>query len=433
MGKPEISRGNRTFENYYINGRFVKNRIIAKAIEDAYKGFLMQHKFPFVSLHIQMEGNDLDVNVHPSKMEVRFARGPEVYDAIYEVIHKALTQREMIQNVPFGREESVKKHQPTVKPGDVPEPFETRRRAEALEYSARTENTVARVSEHPIPARGTITMAEQAVREQQIYQTKDPFTKAEEQLFKETLNDKKDRTCSTRQPESIEKTIKENTVKESAESDYNPVSRPQQLELFEEKLLAPESRSRHKLIGQIFDTYWLVQFEDKFFIIDQHAAHEKVYYERFVKRFREQTVESQYLSPPLIVSLNLQEESLLKANRKYFQDFGFEIEPFGGKEYCINAVPANLYGLEEEELFLEMLDNLASEKDKDPLGIFASRLATMACKAAVKGNHQMSNQEADALIDELLTLDNPYHCPHGRPTIISMTKTELEKKFKRIV
>ena len=433
VGKPEISRGNRTFENYYINGRFVKNRIIAKAIEDAYKGFLMQHKFPFVSLHIQMEGNDLDVNVHPSKMEVRFARGPEVYDAIYEVIHKALTQREMIQNVPFGREESVKKHQPTVKPGDVPEPFETRRRAEALEYSARTENTVARVSEHPIPARGTITMAEQAVREQQIYQTKDPFTKAEEQLFKETLNDKKDRTCSTRQPESIEKTIKENTVEESAESDYNPVSRPQQLELFEEKLLAPESRSRHKLIGQIFDTYWLVQFEDKFFIIDQHAAHEKVYYERFVKRFREQTVESQYLSPPLIVSLNLQEESLLKANRKYFQDFGFEIEPFGGKEYCINAVPATLYGLEEEELFLEMLDNLASEKDKDPLGIFASRLATMACKAAVKGNHQMSNQEADALIDELLTLDNPYHCPHGRPTIISMTKTELEKKFKRIV
>ena len=433
VGKPEISRGNRTFENYYINGRFVKNRIIAKAIEDAYKGFLMQHKFPFVSLHIQMEGNDLDVNVHPSKMEVRFARGPEVYDAIYEVIHKALTQREMIQNVPFGREESVKKHQPTVKPGDVPEPFETRRRAEALEYSARTENTVARVSEHPIPARGTITMAEQAVREQQIYQTKDPFTKAEEQLFKETLNDKKDRTCSTRQPESIEKTIKENTVEESAESDYNPVSRPQQLELFEDKLLAPESRSRHKLIGQIFDTYWLVQFEDKFFIIDQHAAHEKVYYERFVKRFREQTVESQYLSPPLIVSLNLQEESLLKANRKYFQDFGFEIEPFGGKEYCINAVPANLYGLEEEELFLEMLDNLASEKDKDPLGIFASRLATMACKAAVKGNHQMSNQEADALIDELLTLDNPYHCPHGRPTIISMTKTELEKKFKRIV
>ena len=445
VGKPEISRGNRTFENYYINGRFVKNRIIAKGIEDAYKGFLMQHKFPFVSLHIQMEGNDLDVNVHPSKMEVRFARGTEVYDAVYETVHKALTTREMIQTVPFGKEEPVKKLSSVVKPGDVPEPFEMKRRAEMPEYRTQVANTVNRTSNVSIKGndrtvsapdtamdkkqissystlpRGTITMAEQAVREQKIYQTKDPFTKAEEKLFEGTINDK---NIHEKQPDAMQVNMSQEVEKQQ---------KPQQLELFEEKLLAPESRSRHQLIGQIFDTYWLVQFEDKFFIIDQHAAHEKVYYERFVKRFREQTVESQYLSPPLIVSLNLQEESLLKANRKYFQDFGFEIEPFGGKEYCINAVPANLYGLEEEELFLEMLDNLASEKDKDPLGIFASRLATMACKAAVKGNHQMSNQEADALIDELLTLDNPYHCPHGRPTIISMTKTELEKKFKRIV
>lgn len=445
VGKPEISRGNRTFENYYINGRFVKNRIIAKGIEDAYKGFLMQHKFPFVSLHIQMEGNDLDVNVHPSKMEVRFARGTEVYDAVYETVHKALTTREMIQTVPFGKEEPVKKLSSVVKPGDVPEPFEMKRRAEMPEYRTQVANTVNRTSNVSIKGndrtvsapdtamdkkqfssystlpRGTITMAEQAVREQKIYQTKNPFTKAEEKLFEGTINDK---NIHEKQPDAMQVNMSQEVEKQQ---------KPQQLELFEEKLLAPESRSRHQLIGQIFDTYWLVQFEDKFFIIDQHAAHEKVYYERFVKRFREQTVESQYLSPPLIVSLNLQEEALLKANRKYFEDFGFEIEPFGGKEYCINAVPANLYGLTEEELFLEMLDNLASEKDKDPLGIFASRLATMACKAAVKGNHQMSDREANALIDELLTLENPYHCPHGRPTIISMTKTELEKKFKRIV
>ena len=473
VGKPEISRGNRTFENYYINGRFVKNRIIAKGIEDAYKGFLMQHKFPFVSLHIQMEGNDLDVNVHPSKMEVRFARGTEVYDAVYETVHKALTTREMIQTVPFGKEEPVKKLSSVVKPGDVPEPFEMKRRAEMPEYRTQVANTVNRTSNVSIKGndrtvsapdtamdkkqissystlpRGTITMAEQAVREQKIYQTKDPFTKAEEKLFEGTINDK---NIHEKQPDamqvnmsqkatvSVNKNVVDSnenaeTCDESAErvQEVEKQQKPQQLELFEEKLLAPESRSRHQLIGQIFDTYWLVQFEDKFFIIDQHAAHEKVYYERFVKRFREQTVESQYLSPPLIVSLNLQEEALLKANRKYFEDFGFEIEPFGGKEYCINAVPANLYGLTEEELFLEMLDNLASEKDKDPLGIFASRLATMACKAAVKGNHQMSDREANALIDELLTLENPYHCPHGRPTIISMTKTELEKKFKRIV
>lgn len=473
VGKPEISRGNRTFENYYINGRFVKNRIIAKGIEDAYKGFLMQHKFPFVSLHIQMEGNDLDVNVHPSKMEVRFARGTEVYDAVYETVHKALTTREMIQTVPFGKEESVRKQSSLVKPGDIPEPFEMKRRAEMPEYRTQVANTVNRTSNVSIKGndrtvsapgtamdkkqissystlpRGTITMAEQAVREQKIYQTKDPFTKAEEKLFEGTINDK---NIHEKQPDamqvnmsqkatvSVNKNVVDSnenaeTCDESAErvQEVEKEQKPQQLELFEEKLLAPESRSRHQLIGQIFDTYWLVQFEDKFFIIDQHAAHEKVYYERFVKRFREQTIESQYLSPPLIVSLNLQEEALLKANRKYFEDFGFEIEPFGGKEYCINAVPANLYGLTEEELFLEMLDNLASEKDKDPLGIFASRLATMACKAAVKGNHQMSDREANALIDELLTLENPYHCPHGRPTIISMTRTELEKKFKRIV
>ena len=473
VGKPEISRGNRTFENYYINGRFVKNRIIAKGIEDAYKGFLMQHKFPFVSLHIQMEGNDLDVNVHPSKMEVRFARGTEVYDAVYETVHKALTTREMIQTVPFGKEESVRKQSSLVKPGDVPEPFEMKRRAEMPEYRTQVSNTVNRTSNVSIKGndrtvsapgtamdkkqissystlpRGTITMAEQAVREQKIYQTKDPFTKAEEKLFEGTINDK---NIHEKQPDamqvnmsqkatvSVNKNVVDSnenaeTCDESAErvQEVEKEQKPQQLELFEEKLLAPESRSRHQLIGQIFDTYWLVQFEDRFFIIDQHAAHEKVYYERFVKRFREQTIESQYLSPPLIVSLNLQEEALLETNRKYFEDFGFEIEPFGGKEYCINAVPTNLYGLDEEELFLEMLDNLASEKDKDPLGIFASRLATMACKAAVKGNHQMSVQEANMLIDELLTLDNPYHCPHGRPTIISMTKTELEKKFKRIV
>lgn len=473
VGKPEISRGNRTFENYYINGRFVKNRIIAKGIEDAYKGFLMQHKFPFVSLHIQMEGNDLDVNVHPSKMEVRFARGTEVYDAVYETVHKALTTREMIQTVPFGKEESVRKQSSLVKPGDIPEPFEMKRRAEMPEYRTQVANTVNRTSNVSIKGndrtvsapdtamdkkqissystlpQGTITMAEQAVREQKIYQTKDPFTKAEEKLFEGTINDK---NIHEKQPDamqvnmspkatvSVNKNVVDSnenaeTCDESAEKvqEVEKQQKPQQLELFEEKLLAPESRSRHQLIGQIFDTYWLVQFEDKFFIIDQHAAHEKVYYERFVKRFREQTIESQYLSPPLIVSLNLQEEALLKANRKYFEDFGFEIEPFGGKEYCINAVPANLYGLTEEELFLEMLDNLASEKDKDPLGIFASRLATMACKAAVKGNHQMSDREANALIDELLTLENPYHCPHGRPTIISMTRTELEKKFKRIV
>ena len=447
-GKPEVSRGNRSFENYYVNGRFVKNNIITKAIEDAYKGFVMQHKFPFVSLQIQMTGNDLDVNVHPRKLEVRFARGAEVYDAVYESVHNALLHRDLIPVVPVGKEEREPKTA-AVSRGAIPEPFEKSRR---------------KINQ---------------LREENLYQAK-PFTKEEEALFSGTLkaaaeieektisrsvaeqeNDsvlKKDppvtlkpesvRQEPIRQLESAQKELPrqlESAQKESPrqlESAQKESPRqlesaqkepPRQLELFQEKLLAPESRSRHKLIGQLFDTYWLVEFENQFYIIDQHAAHEKVNYERFVKHFKEQSIESQYLNPPLVVTLNMDEQTKLKANEEYFTKYGFEIEPFGGREYCISAVPTNLYDFHEEELFLEMLDNLGGEGTKDAFDLFTARLATMACKSAVKGNHQMSALEADKLIDELLTLDNPYNCPHGRPTIIAMTKTEIEKKFKRIV
>ncbi|WP_373215088.1 DNA mismatch repair endonuclease MutL [Ruminococcus sp. 5_1_39BFAA] len=473
-GKPEISRGNRTFENYYVNGRYVKNNIITKAIEDAYKGFVMQHKFPFVSLHIQMTGNDLDVNVHPRKLEVRFARGTEVYEGIYEAVRKALTHREMIPVVPVGREgrpeKSVK-----LKTGAVPEPFEVKRREQTMPAPQPVQHTAAPQSVRPQPASTQPSWDMQrasVLREKTEYQNA-PFTKEEEELFDGSLrNPVKKATEANLEPpvekaapidskiESINQNIElasqnatpaarklesaEEPEHKSLQTEKMPEmsmlpepeaseAQPKQLELFEEKLLAPESRSRHKLIGQLFDTYWLVEFENNFYIIDQHAAHEKVYYERFVKKFKEQTIESQYLSPPLVVTLNMEEEALLNANQKYFQEFGFEIEPFGGKEYCISAVPSNLYGFDEESLFLEMLDHLAGEGAKDALDLFTARLATMACKAAVKGNHKLSPMEADKLIDELLTLENPYHCPHGRPTIIAMTKTEIEKKFKRIV
>ena len=416
VGKPEIARGNRSFENYYINGRYVKNNIITKAIENAYKGFLMQHKFPFVSLQIEMEGNDLDVNVHPAKREVRFAREQEVYEAVYDTVRRALTAREMIPKVTIEKPQPEKKEAP-VKSVAIPEPFEKKRREQVYEST---------VKESPAPY--------ETHREKQI------FSSSEENLFEGTLRQKQlepqEPVLKKEEPKKeeplTEKPQTEEAKKERSKS-YIKKQEEQQLELFEEKLLAPESRERIRLIGQVFDTYWLAQFGDAFYIIDQHAAHEKVYYERFVKKFRENTVDAQYLTPPMIVTLNLQEESLLKANEDYFRKFGFEIEHFGGKEYCVSAVPSNLYGLSEEELFLEMLDHLAAEGDKDALDIFASRLATMACKAAVKGNHAMSPAEAEKLLDELLTLDNPYHCPHGRPTVISMTKTELEKKFKRIV
>ena len=440
VGKPEIARGNRSFENYYINGRYVKNNIITKAIENAYKGFLMQHKFPFVSLQIEMEGNDLDVNVHPAKREVRFAREQEVYEAVYDTVRRALTAREMIPKVTIEKPQPEKKEAP-VKSVAIPEPFEKKRREQVYEstvkespasYEIHREKKIFSSSEENL-FEGTLRQKQQKEEKQKLPKEEPPqeiskeeqrWTEPQEAVLKK--EEPKKEEPLTEKPQTEE-------AKNERSKSYIKKQEEQQLELFEEKLLAPESRERIRLIGQVFDTYWLAQFGDAFYIIDQHAAHEKVYYERFVKKFRENTVDAQYLTPPMIVTLNLQEESLLKANEDYFRKFGFEIEHFGGKEYCISAVPSNLYGLSEKELFLEMLDHLAAEGDKDALDIFASRLATMACKAAVKGNHAMSPAEAEKLLDELLTLDNPYHCPHGRPTVISMTKTELEKKFKRIV
>ena len=524
VGKPEIARGNRSFENYYINGRYVKNNIITKAIESAYKGFLMQHKFPFVSLQMQMEGNDLDVNVHPAKREVRFAREQEVYEAVYDTVRRALTGKEMIPKVSVGRPEPETKETP-VKSVSVPEPFEKKRREQLYGHTEKEMQETGISGDRAYSGAGSfVSKKTKSWMERPAYQstvkepsvsysashtteTKKPqvFSASEEDLFQGTLREKQEeelkRETETKLPAEENRELKNtgrsqmknrvpvsqttNQKKEhwisekekpesgdflsepaeithtsdspektaqnletvisvetepgisAAESDQNShemaEQEPRQLELFEEKLLAPESRERIRLVGQIFDTYWLAQFGDNFYIIDQHAAHEKVYYERLVKSFQEKTVDSQYLNPPLIVTLNLQEENILKENQKYFSQFGFEIEEFGGKEYRISAVPATLYGFSEEALFLEMLDQLSGSGEKDALDIFASRLATMACKAAVKGNHAMSAKEAEKLIDELLTLDNPYHCPHGRPTIISMTRTELEKKFKRIV
>ena len=439
VGKPEIARGNRSFENYYINGRYVKNNIITKAIENAYKGFLMQHKFPFVSLRMEMEGNDLDVNVHPAKREVRFAREQEVYDAVYDTVHTALTRREMIPKVTLGTDEPVKKEaKETVKSATVPEPFEQKRREQF--YKAGAARSLVRESPVFTPLEETFfegTMKKnQELDEAKSRQAAVPPSKQEKEPeekpgIKPEINTE---IRSEIKPEEKQTELRQAEM-ELSELKQPEVKEPElkQLELFEEKLLSPQSRSRIRMIGQVFDTYWLAQFEDKFYIIDQHAAHEKIYYERLVRKFREHSIDSQYLTPPLIVSLNMQEEEVLNANRDYFEKFGFEIEHFGGREYCISAVPSNLYGLTEEELFLEMLDQLESDHSKDTLDIFASRLATMACKAAVKGNNRLSMEEAEKLLDELMTLENPYHCPHGRPTIISMTKTEMEKKFKRIV
>lgn len=423
VGKPDISRGNRSFENYYINGRYVKDRIITKAIEDAYKGFLMQHKFPFVSLQIEMEGNDLDVNVHPTKREVRFSRGPEVYDSIFQAVLGALKHRELIPEVSLEETSASKLPTQTLKRGDIPEPFEKNRIREEHIYGS-AETPLSREEEAYF--HGTLKEAQKAAIE--AVKASNSFPVETAPAAQEALS-KARGFASSSKGEASNNPKQEETV---PEKNSQPAP-PEQMELFDDRLLEKKARSCHQLIGQLFSTYWLVEYQEKFYIIDQHAAHEKVYYERFLKAFQNREITSQYLSPPLIVTLSLQEEGLLEANQELFREFGFEIEPFGGREYAISAVPTELLQHTEAELFLDMLDHLAGKGAQDAQEIFTGRLATMACKAAVKGNHSLSSREADALIDELLTLENPYHCPHGRPTIISMTKAELEKKFKRIL
>lgn len=394
IGKPVISRGNRNFENYYVNGRYVKSKIIMKAIEDAYHTFMMQHKYPFTSLYLTINGEDVDINVHPTKMEVRFSHQEQVYKNVYQAVLDGLSHRELIPEVTIKEPDqtSEKDNLPNKprQPIHTPEPFENKRRI--LEQTQKIP-----VQETPIP--------KAPIRETPVYHK----------------SAKKDNTPQEKVP-----VINEAPQKKTEQ-------KPEQMELFDGILLSPDAKKHHKIIGQVFDTYWLVQMEDKLYIIDQHAAHEKVLYERIVKEMKDRKVTSQLLSPPLIISLNLQECDKLNTYMHVFTSLGFEIEVFGGQEYSIRAVPQNLYGLTQEDFFIEILDQLEETPIAKAPDVLSDRMATMACKAAVKGNQKLSSQEAIALIDELLTLDNPYNCPHGRPTIISMTKYELEKKFKRIV
>ncbi len=428
IGKPVISRGNRNYENYFINGRYVRSSIIAKAIEDAYKNFMMQHKYPFTVLHFDLNGENLDVNVHPTKMELRFSDPEAMYRMAYEAVRDALTHREMIPDVGFDQKKEEKK-EPGI-PKSIPEPFEVHRRAEVSKVREEQEYHTSLPEPKPLlnryPDEGGFARNLYDVKEvlpQRTTQERD--LKAEETAWKEAgknpalkLHPDKPKEEPEQEPEHQAKT---------------PEMKPEQMELFEDKLLSRENVKEHRIIGQLFETYWLVEFRDKLYIIDQHAAHEKVLFERTMKSLENKEYTSQQISPPMIVTLSMQEQALLETYMENFTRIGFEIEPFGGDEYSIRAVPGNLFGLQEKEVFLEMLDGLASQTGRLSGDMINEKIASMSCKAAVKGNHRLSRAEAEALIDELLTLENPYNCPHGRPTIISMSKYELEKKFKRVV
>ena len=445
LGKPEISRGNRNYENYFVNGRYVKSKIIAKGIEDGYKTFMMQHRYPFVCLDIHMDGKMLDVNVHPTKMELRFSNQNLVYDLLERMTKDALSGRELIPEVTLD-EPKKQVVMPEKAPQQVP-PVQTLREPEST-YQVQKPAAVPTASvERTIPS---YQKPEQKVPLEKMWTTpepqKEPVKPQNKNLeyFMEQMRKRVEERykapeapAPTEQRETTE-TAQSTVPEQSATVPETPVEekppqKPEQLDLFDGKLLSKEAAVHHVIIGQLFDTYWLVQFGEKLYIIDQHAAHEKVLYERLMKDLRNRTFQSQMLSPPIILNLSMQEEELFLKYRSCFTEMGFEIEEFGEKAYAVRAVPANLPGVARREILMELLDSLSDITGSGNSESLMDKVASMSCKAAVKGNHQMSAMEAKALIDELLSLENPYNCPHGRPTIISMSKYELEKKFKRIV
>lgn len=418
IGKPLISRGNRNYENYYINGRYVKSNIIAKAIEDAYKDFTMQHKYPFTVLHFVMDGNDLDVNVHPTKMELRFSRQQEVYNFVYQAVKNALSERELIPRV------------------DLPEA----RSIEMPTHTAKPEHVATTSIKPQTPLQPT--RPEEKSLDYFMKKMQERVTSYHNQMSQAEVKDVHEVHRKQEQADRIREAVnynKPNSIKPSETPNVEtktPVAHAEekQLDLFEQKLLTKEAIVEHKIIGQVFDTYWLVEFNEQLYIIDQHAAHERVLYEKTLHGMKERDYTSQYLSPPIILNLSMQEEEILKEHMDTFAGIGFEIEPFGEASYAVRAIPDNLFGIAKKELLIEMLDSLVEGVHSSIApDMIAEKVASMSCKAAVKGNSRLAAAEVEVLIGELLQLDNPYHCPHGRPTIIAMTKRELEKKFKRIV
>ena len=451
LGKPQISRGNRTYEIYYVNGRLIASNILSKAAEEGYETFLMQHRFPFLILALDLDGTLVDVNVHPAKAQVRFADGPAVYNFVKTVVKGALTHRELIIRTGFGKEDHAKEAKKlareVLKKEAAPEPFEFQRRQQLANETnpgwkaqeeekgydfrkLREEHPAAADSPYSPMYPGISGQREESVRRSRLADGKNFLDQAAAFLdahhnFQGTEDGCQGEKAEKKAPvvpagEEI-LTGRQMTLEELGQEDDNAV------------FLSKEHVKEHRLIGQVFDTYWIVEFRNSLYIIDQHAAHEKVMFERLMKRFRDKEASSQRLSPPMIVSLTMAEEDQLRAHKDIFAQLGFEIQPFGDRDYAISAVPQDLFGLTEKEFFLEMLDQLSPDTGKTSMEEVTARIATMACKAAVKGNTRLSTLEADALITELLSLDDPYNCPHGRPTIISMTKSELEKKFRRIV
>lgn len=441
IGKPLISRGNRNYENYYINGRYVKSSIIAKAIEDAYKGFTMQHKYPFTVLHFTVDGSDLDVNVHPTKMEVRFSNQQEIYDFIYNTVKEALSEKELIPRVEFPSERKenadAEKGKAVFPRNETPgvenpkQPEVTRQQAQIPQVEKNLDYFMKKMRERVTAYHNQSSQAEVKDRSG-LYRDQVSADRIREAAAyragqKNEIQQQKHESPQQKNDIPQQKNVQQVPKPEVKKSE-------EQLNFFDEKLLSKEAKQEYTLVGQVFETYWIVEYREQMYIIDQHAAHERVLYERTLRQMRDKQFTSQRISPPIVLNLSMQEEQLLTEHIDSFAQVGFEIEPFGGDSYAVRAVPDNLFGIARKDLLIEMLDSLSdSISTKIAPDIVLEKIASMSCKAAVKGNSRLSAREVDALIGELLELENPYHCPHGRPTIIAMTKRELEKKFKRIV
>lgn len=471
IAKPAVSRGNRSFEDYYVNNRYVKNPVITKAIEDAFRTFVMIHKFPFTVLNFKIDPAQIDVNIHPAKREMKFMNESDIYNYTYDTIREALLHRELIPEVTPGKQKPAEtlNHRNT---GSAPEPFEKQRREQIgikpaavkepekpynIKPIIKPENNpyariLNRVPDQPqnIPNNPVSQQAQtQQATQQSQSQPVNESTPATSALSadQENITDKDNSVNVSRITSEITVTntqAGEGTATQTKTTAPAEVAAPQpqvpekekkysQLDMFGTKMLSEEARPKHRLIGQVFKTFWLIEYDKKLFIMDQHAAHEKVKFEELMNNYRNKKAIPQYLMPPAIVTLTADEITFLNDNMEFFENLGYTIESFGGREYKLSSVPANLFGIDGRELFLEFIGELSENNKNSTITAFIAKLSTMACKAAIKGNTEISFKEADVLIDQLLKLENPYTCPHGRPTLISMTEAELEKKFKRIV
>lgn len=422
LGKPVLNRASRTFETFFINGRYVKSSLLSQALEQGYKQYIMQHKYPFVVLYFDIDTRKIDVNVHPTKMEIRITEPEFIGKFFADAVQETLAHKDFIPEIAeeekkeTAKDIAAKEKQLTK---EIPEPFEVSRVsriAETTPYSANTKETA------------------------------DAETDNVEDAFFEDFKPVKSKTISAEaiignpilskvlgSDNSYNGKEKETTSNVIKQKDQIIVNTSEQLNLFEDSFFTEEAKEEYVILGQVFKTYWIATLHDKLYIIDQHAAHEKVMYEAFIKQLKEGTVESQMLNPPIVVTLTDKEQVVLTTYKEQFISMGFEIEEFGGNEFALRAVPSNLYGYGEKELFLQTIDELLEFPVKGDNNLILQKIASMSCKAAVKGGQSLSEREAKELIDTLFTLENPYHCPHGRPTVISMSKYEIEKKFKRIV